>query len=510
MAWLSGYTYRKSITLSRASGAVTDYQMPVTVGYGAAADVTSVKFAGLGATVLEAPYDDDTWVNPTNIYADDATRASITATSFDTNDYSQVLTATLFANAIPTGSVIKGIKVEIDKYHANGDVIDAVVQLTKDNTTRVGDNKADTSTHWPDADSAVSYGDNTDLWGTTWTPEEINSPNFGVHIVAQAHGTDSDAYIDFVRITVYYQYLVYTDSHCATDFDDLRFTTSDGTTLLDYWLEDKTDSDHAHLWLEFDSIGTSATTFYMYYGNAAATAVSNGTNTFLFFDDFEDGTLDKWSTGADFSCQSTLKWGGSYAAKATKNISTTNLYGYLDFPETFAWEYRFRTDALPYAKLYIGLQTQNAATRYLGVAMNNGKINYNDGSYHDYPTALTYVANTWYRIQYYCDTSSSNHNFTVYRDTTSGGAVSTVYDNSGEPNTRIRFVNDANDSASYYIDNVIVRNWRTTEPTWGSWGSEVTGSVPAKLKTFNGLTTPKIKTINGLSSEKWKTINGLV
>jgi hypothetical protein len=24
---------------------------------------------------------------------------------------------------------------------------------------------------------------------------------------------------------------------CATDFDDLRFTKSDGTTLLDYWIE---------------------------------------------------------------------------------------------------------------------------------------------------------------------------------------------------------------------------------------------------------------------------------
>src|SRR3972149_7141403 len=32
MAWLTGWTYRKSITLSRASGAVTDYQMRLLIG----------------------------------------------------------------------------------------------------------------------------------------------------------------------------------------------------------------------------------------------------------------------------------------------------------------------------------------------------------------------------------------------------------------------------------------------------------------------------------------------
>ncbi|PJC56727.1 hypothetical protein CO024_01470, partial [Candidatus Gracilibacteria bacterium CG_4_9_14_0_2_um_filter_38_7] len=32
------------------------------------------------------------------------------------------------------------------------------------------------------------------------------------------------------------------DSDMQADFDDLRFTASDGETLLDYWLESKTDS----------------------------------------------------------------------------------------------------------------------------------------------------------------------------------------------------------------------------------------------------------------------------
>lgn len=85
------------------------------------------------------------------------------------------------------------------------------------------------------------------------------------------------------------------EGRCASDFDDIRFTKSDGTTVLDYWIESlsgTTPNQLATIWIEFDSIGTTGTTFYMYYGNAGAAAVSSGVNTFLQFDDFNSDTLD--------------------------------------------------------------------------------------------------------------------------------------------------------------------------------------------------------------------------
>jgi len=85
------------------------------------------------------------------------------------------------------------------------------------------------------------------------------------------------------------------NSHIQTDFDDLRFTTSDGQTLLDYWIESltgTTPNQLATVWVEFDSIGTGATTFYMYYGRADAPAVSNRPNTFgKLFNDFASDTI---------------------------------------------------------------------------------------------------------------------------------------------------------------------------------------------------------------------------
>ena len=97
-----------------------------------------------------------------------------------------------------------------------------------------------------------------------------------------------------LKLTVAY------DSDMQVDFDDLRFTQSDGTTLVDCWLESKTDSISAIVWVEFPTTPANTVTedYYMYYGNSGASNVWNGTNTFLHFDDFSGSSVDtgKWAT----------------------------------------------------------------------------------------------------------------------------------------------------------------------------------------------------------------------
>jgi hypothetical protein len=94
-----------------------------------------------------------------------------------------------------------------------------------------------------------------------------------------------------VLITVAY------DSDMQADFDDLRFTSSDGSTLINYWIESKTDSSTAKVWIKVPSLIASTNTIYMYYGNVSITSGSNGTNTFDFFDDFSAASIDtnKWT-----------------------------------------------------------------------------------------------------------------------------------------------------------------------------------------------------------------------
>jgi hypothetical protein len=89
------------------------------------------------------------------------------------------------------------------------------------------------------------------------------------------------------------------EQHCRTDFGDVRFTASDGTTLLDYWMESKVNGDYAVFWVKVaDDLSSSNATVYIYYGKSDATTTSNAANTFVFADDFRlDSSLDtgKWT-----------------------------------------------------------------------------------------------------------------------------------------------------------------------------------------------------------------------
>ncbi|MFK7796282.1 MAG: DUF2341 domain-containing protein [Aureispira sp.] len=71
------------------------------------------------------------------------------------------------------------------------------------------------------------------------------------------------------------------------DFADLRFTTNDGTTLIDYWIEFSQAGSDAVVWVEVPTLAASSVdSIYLYYGNPGVPSLSNGTATFVFFDDF--------------------------------------------------------------------------------------------------------------------------------------------------------------------------------------------------------------------------------
>ena len=86
-------------------------------------------------------------------------------------------------------------------------------------------------------------------------------------------------------------------NNAIADGGDLRVTSSDGVTEIPFWIEDwdKT-AQQATIWVKVPSIPTTGDSIYLYYGNPNVTSVSNGTSTFLFFDDFNTGgnTIGYW------------------------------------------------------------------------------------------------------------------------------------------------------------------------------------------------------------------------
>jgi hypothetical protein len=66
------------------------------------------------------------------------------------------------------------------------------------------------------------------------------------------------------------------------DGGDIRFTDSDGTTLLPYWVEGPINASNTKIWVKVPQIPANGTkTIYLYYGNPTAQSESNLSATML-------------------------------------------------------------------------------------------------------------------------------------------------------------------------------------------------------------------------------------
>lgn len=142
-----------------------------------------------------------------NIFTSDNQYA--TASHCDCCDQNtQCLFATGFGFSIPLSATINGIVVEIEKRASpNATIQDNALKLLKNNV-ELGTDHASPNP-WGMSDQYYSYGSSTDLWGSTWTPSEINAPGFGVGFASISYtcfgnGPAATSYIDHIRVTVHY------------------------------------------------------------------------------------------------------------------------------------------------------------------------------------------------------------------------------------------------------------------------------------------------------------------
>jgi len=138
------------------------------------------------------------WATPTN--ADAADGVFTTSATTTGNLITKDLNLQTFGFAIVSTDTINGITVEINRKSGTGtDSSDGIVQLLKAGVL-AGVSRA-TGTIWPAVAATATYGGVADLWGTTWTPAQINAAGFGIVVTALGSAGDTVA-IDFVRITI--------------------------------------------------------------------------------------------------------------------------------------------------------------------------------------------------------------------------------------------------------------------------------------------------------------------
>ena len=131
----------------------------------------------------------------------------------DSNQKSQSLIIQNFDFDIPHNARIKGIEARFSGSKSlNGTIQDYRIYLLDDEGRMVGKNKANKAikgSEWNQQNSVFdkwTYGSQYDNWAYEWTPEVINSENFGISIELQNRSSQQvQVFLDQVLITVYYE-----------------------------------------------------------------------------------------------------------------------------------------------------------------------------------------------------------------------------------------------------------------------------------------------------------------
>ena len=156
--------------------------------------------------------------------------------------------------------------------------------------------------------------------------------------------------IDNTTIQIIFDNSTFDYQYANQSGNDIRFYDSALTTKFHYWIEDWNYDGQSNIWVRIPDSGTSR--FYLAYGSEYVVSESNASNTFEFFDDFNDGSLDStlWEgdTGDFTECNGYLfvgsscnnggygnkrltsikEWTGSYVIQTKIYVDYTEFHGF--------------------------------------------------------------------------------------------------------------------------------------------------------------------------------------
>lgn len=245
---------------------------------------------------------------------------------------------------------------------------------------------------------------------------------------------------------------IYVGTSCREDYGDLRFTdTSDN--LLPYWIEPGYTSSSAIVWVKCTLTGTAYTNIVLQYGKSDATTVSNGSDTFPFFDDFSGGSVDssKWTiTGSPVITDGILRCTSGQDILGKTSFST----GYILNARAALFD-PVGSSVSDFACIRFNQNPGYVDIRSTGNFTGIQQISSNNGSTSGTPTISTSALSHTYRIVRISESSCK-----YYRDTTLLRTV-TSYLNTGSGAIQFNSV----DSGYVDVDYVFVTIYASIEPT---------------------------------------------
>lgn len=140
------------------------------------------------------------WTNPGNITANDGAVASCLPGIAITDD----LRGGAFFFTVPTNAIINGILLEIAANTPATNNIEKFNTVVLEGGGGASANRA-TATTLTTTLTTFSFGGSADLWGTTWTPAQINAGSFVANVTfVSTGGGPGTVAVDFFRVTVFF------------------------------------------------------------------------------------------------------------------------------------------------------------------------------------------------------------------------------------------------------------------------------------------------------------------
>ena len=266
---------------------------------------------------------------------------------------------------------------------------------------------------------------------------------------------------------------------------DIRFTKADGVTLLDFWREEY-DATDGTWWIEVDSIpDPDNATIYLHVGDADATDASNGENTFLLFDHFDDSSLntdlwEKYETGGATVVESGTAVVIDTSAGAGNGALTSNSANGYSFGYK-AIRARMKTNLFASTAVLTagGFGNKWLQPPYAIAGWNHNSGSTYNGSYWNYASSyatsaiLGWSADTYAVIDFMRMGSGKN---TYKVDDANQVDITTQVSTATDLEVTFNAVY-VSAQGIVTIDWVLVRNMTLTEPTWGAWGDWETGAT---------------------------------
>ena len=147
------------------------------------------------------------WNSPQNAALSDNNYANVGVAN--TTALSNYLRGLQLVASIPNNAIIDGIECRIERkldQASAGGAGDYEVRLVKSGT--IGGNNNGDNAAIPTADTYRTFGSPTDLWGRSWTFDDINASNFGTVYVVQiiADVQTNVVRVDHTQLKIYYHF----------------------------------------------------------------------------------------------------------------------------------------------------------------------------------------------------------------------------------------------------------------------------------------------------------------